>query len=60
MCTHRHATKHRMNPRPEPDALTCVTRQVAMDPDEVFQQHKKTCSLDEVFTRPGEQSACPS
>ncbi len=29
-----------------------------MDPDEVFQQHKKTCSLDEVFTKPGERSAC--
>ena len=26
-----------------------------MDPDEVFQQHKKTCSLDEVFTKPGER-----
>lgn len=28
-------------------------RQVNIDPDEVFQQHKKTCSLDEVFTKPG-------
>ena len=26
-----------------------LASQVQTDPDEVFQQHRKTCSLDEVF-----------
>ena len=28
-----------------------------IDPDEVFQQHKKTCSLDEVFNKAGMRRA---
>lgn len=27
--------------------------QVKMDPDEIFQQHKKTCALNEVFGHAG-------
>ena len=30
-----------------------LASQVQMDPDEVFQQHRKTCSLDEVFGHSG-------
>ena len=32
--------------------------QVAVDPDEVFQQHQKTCSLDEVFGHSGAKTQC--
>ena len=31
-----------------------LATQVQTDPDEVFQQHRKTCSLDEVFGSSGE------
>lgn len=30
-----------------------LASQVQTDPDEVFQQHRKTCSLDEVFGHSG-------
>ncbi len=30
-----------------------LATQVQTDPDEVFQQHRKTCSLDEVFGHSG-------
>ena len=30
-----------------------LASQVQQDPDEVFQQHRKTCSLDEVFGASG-------
>lgn len=30
-----------------------LASQVQQDPDEVFQQHRKTCSLDEVFGAAG-------
>lgn len=32
-----------------------LASQVQTDPDEVFQQHRKTCSLDEVFGHSGPQ-----
>ena len=34
-----------------------LANQVQTDPDEVFQQHRKTCSLDEGFGHAGEQLA---
>ena len=33
-----------------------LASQVQTDPDEVFQQHRKTCSLDEVFGHSGKPS----
>lgn len=33
-----------------------LASQVQTDPDEVFQQHRKTCSLDEVFGHSGPQA----
>lgn len=33
--------------------------QVKMDPDEIFQQHKKTCALNEVFGHAGALGANP-
>jgi len=33
-----------------------LASQVQTDPDEVFQQHRKTCSLDEVFGHSGESA----
>ena len=33
-----------------------LASQVQTDPDEVFQQHRKTCSLDEVFGHSGQQA----
>ena len=35
-----------------------LASQVQTDPDEVFQQHRKTCSLDEVFGHSGEPAYC--
>ena len=34
-----------------------LASQVQQDPDEVFQQHRKTCSLDEVFGAAGKDNA---
>ena len=34
-----------------------LVAQVYVDPDEVFQQHQKTCSLDDVFASHGESGA---
>ena len=34
-----------------------LASQVQQDPDEVFQQHRKTCSLDEVFGAAGKDKA---
>lgn len=32
--------------------------QLATDPDEIFQQRQRTCALDDVFSAPGEPTAC--
>lgn len=34
-----------------------LASQVQQDPDEVFQQYRKTCSLDEVFGAAGKDKA---
>lgn len=36
------------------DILLPLSLQMYTDPDEIFQQHQKTCSLDAMFTQRGE------
>jgi len=35
-----------------------LAAQLTVDPDEIFQQHKKTCALSEVFGHDGESCNC--